>query len=194
MRRQLVDGQADKVFSLKSWYQPERQQRQELVWLVNNGSDFALLLLRNARNPTVSPDGRWVAYEFHKIARYGELASSITNLHLARLQEVPQRVHEFVLNRGGLEGLKKGMILHVRGSDEWKGYPPIGAVQVVQTFPHRAVVRSVIEIDFPYGTDGSYYFGKPVEAGDRVIIPGSKEETVLLDLETLPSSSNSILR
>ena len=138
-----------------------------LTWLLSKNNDFALLLLRNARNPTVSPDGRWVAYEFHQMARYGKLGSWITNLHLARLQEVPQRVHEFVLNRGGLEGLKKGMILHVRGSDEWKGYPPIGAVQVVQTFPHQAVVRSVIEIHHPHGTDGYDSFEKPVEAGDR---------------------------
>jgi hypothetical protein len=194
LRQYLVDGQADKAFSLKPLYLPKTQLNQELVWLLNKRDNFALLLFRDARNPTVSPDTRWVAYEFHIVARYGEVGYSITNLHLARLQEVPQRVREFVLNRGSLEGLKKGMILHVRGSDEWKGVPPIGAVQVVHTFPHQAVVRSVIEIHHPYATDNPNSFEKSIEAGDRVTIPNSKEETVLLDLEALHSSSNSNLR
>jgi tetratricopeptide (TPR) repeat protein len=194
LRQYFVNGRADKIFSLKSHYRPKTQLNQELVWFINKRDDFALLIFRDARNPAVSPDGRWVAYEFHIMNLYGERESSFTSLFLARLQEVPQRVHEFVLNRGGLEGLKKGMILPVRGSDEWTGYPPLGAIQVVQTFPHQAVVRSVIEIHHPYATDNPYSFEKSIEAGDRVIIPNSKDETALLKLEALSSSSRSALR
>lgn len=194
LHQYLVEGPADKVFSLKSIFGPKTRFNQELVWSLNKRDDFALLLFRDARNSTISPDGRWVAYEFCVRNRSGECESSFTQLFLARFQEVPQRVHEFVLNRGGLEGVKKGMILHVRGSGEWKDYPPIGAVQVVQTFPHQSVVRSVIETHHPRETKNSDSFYKSIEAGDRVIIPGSKEETVLLDLETLHSSTNSVLR
>ena len=194
LRQYLVGGQADKVFSLKYIFRPKTGLNQELAWFLNKRDDFALLLFRDARNPTISPDGRWVAYEFCVRDRYGKCESSDTQLFLARLQEVPQRVHEFVLNRGGLEGLKKGMILHVRGRDEWMYYPPFGAIQVVQTFPHQSVVRSVIEIHHPHETKNPDSFQKPVEAGDRVIIPNSEEETVLLDLEALSSSSSSVLR
>jgi hypothetical protein len=190
LRRQLVDGQTDKVFSLKSIFGPKTRFNQELVWFLNKRDDFALLLFRDARNPTISPDGRWVAYEFCVRNRSGECESLITQLFLARLQEVSQRVHEFALNRGKLEGVKKGMILHVRGrGEEWMYHPPFGAVQVVQTFPHQSVVRSIIETDYPHET-----FKKSIQAGDRVIVPNSKEESVLLDLEALHSSSNSNLR
>jgi tetratricopeptide (TPR) repeat protein len=194
LRQYLVEGSADKVFSLKSVFGPKTRFDQELVWFLNKNEDFALLLFRDARNPTVSSDGRWVAYEFCVRNRSGECESSITQLFLVRLQEVPQRVHEFALNRGKLEGVKKGMILYVHGNNEWKGYPPIGAVQVVQTFPHQSVVRSVIEIHHPHAVYNPDSSEKSIEAGDRVIIPNSKEKTVLLDLEALHSPSNSVLR
>jgi WD40-like Beta Propeller Repeat/Tetratricopeptide repeat len=194
LRQYLVGGQADKVFSLKSIFGPKTRFNQELVWSLNKRDDFALLLFRNARNSTISPDSRWVAYEFCVRNRSGECESSFTQLFLARFQEVPKRVHEFVVNRGDIEGVKKGMILHVRGRDEWMYYPPIGAVQVVQTFPHQSVVRSVIETHHPRETKNSDSFYKSIEAGDRVIIPNSKAETVLLDIEALSSSSSSVFR
>jgi hypothetical protein len=191
-RRQFSERQAARIFSLKSPYWPETQQDQELAWILNKRDGFALLLFRDARNPTVSPDGRWIAYEYHSRVRYGKQTSSITNLHLARLQEVPSRVHEFAVNQGSTDGLKVGMTLYVRRSDEWKNFPPIGAVQIIRVLPHQAAVRTSIETYHPH-TDAPYsFFEKPVEAGDRVIIPGSEEETVLLDLETLHSPSNSV--
>lgn len=189
LRRLIVLGQVDKVFSLKPFHDSEKIQ--ELVWLLNKEDDFALLLLRNARNVTVSPDGRWVAYEFHVTYRAGNRIQSITNLHIARLREFPQRSHEFVLKKGSRDGLKKGMILDVFRNEGWQGFPPIGSVQVVQVFNHQATVKTVIETHHVRESNAiSQSFEKPVETGDRVIIPGTKQKSALLGLATLSSLSD----
>lgn len=183
-----MDGQADKVFPLKPLYQSQTQQRAELAWLLNKEDNFALLLFRNARNAAVSPNGRWVAYENHIAFPAGRHTYSITNLYLARIQEVPQRSYEFVLNKGSRDGLKKGMILDVFRNEDWQGFPPIGSVQVVQVFSHHANVRTIIETHHSREAHHeSSYFEKPVEAGDRVLIPGPRGELAFLN-PTTPSS------
>ena len=184
LRRYIVRGQADEVFSMKSRFPSRSQWVKEPVWFLNKEDDFAVLLLRNGRNVTVSPDGHWVAYEYYGTYRGDDFTFEITNLHVARLKEFPRGVHEYALKKGSRDGLRKGMILNVYRDDEWKGYPPIGSVQVVQVLRHESTVKTVVEVHHVQESDApNQLFEKPVEAGDRVIIPGTKQEAVLLGID-----------